>query len=332
MPWARSVGAVTRHNLEWLAGDVVMITITPPGVEELPWGCTRRHRDRFGNPAPCSGRRGCKVDDDAADEWSQYAARKGWKLLRDAARKAVERAGLPAATLVVERFWEPQKRGVPHLHVIAAARTPLEYHAANRFAEELERLAPLHRFGRVDRGQRTPSAGCPVRHHKAATAAEIQACTCAYALPRISARDVSGYLVSYLTGRQAKKSTIRENISHPRMPRSLWWLTPALSSLSPSPRLEAMRERLGVRGGTGVTMRRLRYVRWYFAALDGRCGVLPRLFGQDMLDVALVAARLEPKRSRAPGESFEAAQLRHQRHLRLMRRLQTPFELMEWAA
>lgn len=323
--WARSVGTVTERNIEHLNGAVVMISITPPGADQLPWACEKVHRNRHGEVVPCSGKRGCKVDDDAADEWAKFVREEGWKKLRDAARLAVKRAGFETSSLVVQRFWEPQKRGVPHLHVIAGARTPVEYAAANRFAVELARLAPEYRFGFVDRGKREPNQACPVRNHR--DRASTWECTCAYALPKISAAEARRYLVSYLTGRQAKKSSIRENISHERMPRSLWWLTPALSSLSTNERIEGMRERLGVPHGTGVTMRRLRYVRWYFAALARRIPVYPRLFGQEMLDVALVCARLEPKKSRAPGESDEACELRHRRNLMTMRRLQEPWNV-----
>lgn len=322
--WARSVGTVTEKNLEHFGGDVVMISLTPPGVERLPWGCTKEHRDRHGNPAPHSGRRGCQVDAEAADDWAKYVREEGWKKLRDAARKAVERAGFPPQALVLERVWEPQKRGVPHLHVISGASTPIEYAAANRFAEELSRLAPDYQFGFVDRGDRVKNQACPVRNHH--ERAQLHACTCGHSLPKISAQDARRYLVSYLTGRSGKKSTIRENISHPRMPRSLWWLTPALSSLSTNERIEGMRERLGVAGGTGVTMRTLRYVRWYYACYDRRCSVFPRLYGQFMFDVARVAVRLEPKKARAPGVTDEIAFKRVVENLRVMRRLQPAWD------
>jgi hypothetical protein len=245
---------------------------------------------------------------------------------RREAASPLGRAGFPSHALVLERVYEPQKRGVPHLHVVAGARTPIEYAAANRFAIELHRLAPLHGFGNVDRGKRDANQACPVKGHKGATHAELERCTCAWALPMVSAAEARRYLVNYLTGRSKKKGSIRDNISHPRMPRSLWWVTPALTSLSTNERIEGMREKLGgVVGGTGVTMRRLRYVRWVFAAKDGRCSVFPRLFGQDLLEVALVCAQLEPKRSRAPGETPEQAHRRFIRLLQTMRRLQEPW-------
>lgn len=331
VPWAKSVGAVSEHALEHflsrIEGSVVLIAITPPGADVLPWACKKNHRTRDGRPLPHSGTRGCRVDDEAADAWAATLTER-WKKLRDAARKAVERAGLPAHALVLERVYEPQKRGVPHLHVVAGARTPLEYAAANRFAVELHRLAEQHGFGNVDRGKREPNQACPVRAHKGATHAALESCRCAWAHPKFSAAEARRYLVNYLTGRSKKKGSIRDNIQDPRMPRSLWWVTPALTSLSTNERIESMREKLGgVVGGTGVTMRRLRYVRWYFAALAGRCTVLPRLFGQDVLDVARVAAQLEPQKARAPGETDEARARRHLKNLMTMRQLQEPWNL-----
>lgn len=322
VPWAKSVGTVNEKGLEALGGSVVMIAITPPGQDVLPWACRKEHRDRHGSPLPHSGKRGCKIDDEAADRWSEDLSAR-WKKLRDAARKAVERAGFPRAGLAIDRFYEPQKRGIAHLHVIAAARTPIEYAAANRFAEELHRLAPEYGFGFVDRGNRTKNQACPVRNHR--DRSQLGSCICSHALPTITAQEARRYLVSYLTGRSGKKNTIRENISHPRMPRSLWWISPALTSLSTNARIEGMRERLGVEAGTGITMRRLRLVRWYYACLQGRCSIFPRLFGQDILDVALVAVRTEPKKSRAPGETDEAAFRRHLGNLHAMRLIQEPF-------
>jgi hypothetical protein len=110
--WVRSWEAITRINIGALGGSVVLITITAPGADRLPWSCERDH--------PHSGARGCRVKADYADAWAEYAPG-NWKRLRDAARKAVKDAGLPAAALVLERVWEPQKRGVPHLHVVAGA-------------------------------------------------------------------------------------------------------------------------------------------------------------------------------------------------------------------
>jgi hypothetical protein len=259
--WARSWESVLRHNLIEYAGEVALITITAPGADRLPWSCERKHEH--------SGTKGCQVKADAADVWADQA-RRGWPKLRDAARKACTRAGWKP-TLIV-RTWEPQKRGVPHLHIVLGLGTQPERIAARRFVDELARLAPEYGFGYVDRR-----------------------------IDAISAREASSYLAGYLLGRSGHKETIRENISDPRMPRSLIWLTSTLTRR------------------TLATMRRLRYVRWYFAALGGRCNVVPRLRGQLLVEVARVAALVEPKRARAPNEDDEGRFRRHFSNLLRMR-------------
>jgi hypothetical protein len=275
--WVRSWEAITKLNIGALGGSVVLITITAPGADRLPWSCEKEHHH--------SGARGCRVKADHADVWAQHAPEQ-WKRLRDAARLVVKRAGLPTAALVLERVWEPQKRGVPHLHVIAGARTLVEREAAERFHAELVRLAPEYGFGEQ------------LHITKPMTAAEA-----------------ARYLAGYLLGRSRRKGTIRDNLADPRMKRyTLIWITPAIGSISRGERMTAWRERLGLREGTGLTMRRLRYARWYLACLKRKVHVYPRLVGVERIAVAKVAALL----LRGPPESWSV----HAEALRLMRLLQ----------
>lgn len=243
--WARDWRRVMAINLAAKHGPVVLVSITAPGEERLPWdeahcGHRRRHRHR--------GPSGCRVQQRAAREWADTATWR-WARLRNAARLAAQRAGrneatgeLGAAPSLLERVWEPQKRGVPHLHLVLGFATGAERQAARAFVDELKRLAHDYDFGFVD-GRLEP----------------------------ITAEDASRYLSSYLTGRNSKhKGSIRENVADPVMPRSLIWLTPALTSTSTSSRIAAMRERLRVARGTGVTMRMLRKARHLWAARQGR--------------------------------------------------------------
>jgi hypothetical protein len=189
--WARSWGTVSRVNLAKYGGPVALVSITAPGADRLPWACTREHEH--------SGPKGCRIEAEAADAWAEQA-RANWKKLRDAARLATVRA-LGVKPALLERVWEPQKRGVPHLHVVVGMATPAQRAAAEHFVAGLHRLAPEHDFGFVDRK-----------------------------LTSITAADAARYLTSYLVGRDSsKKATIRENIADPRMPRSLVWLTPVLT-------------------------------------------------------------------------------------------------------
>lgn len=271
--WVHSWEVITRVNIGALGGRVVLISVTAPGADRLPWSCERAHKH--------AGARGCRVKADYADVWAKHAPEQ-WKRLRDAARKAVDAAGLPTAALVLERVWEPQQRGVPHLHVVTGARTPLELAAAERFHQELRARAVEYGFG-------------PQLH-----------------ITRpMEAREAARYLTGYLLGRSRKKGTIRANLGDPRMPSSLIWITPAIGSISTGERMVAWRGRLGLREGTGLTMRRLRYARWYLAALKGRVPVYPRLRGVERLAVAKVAAQLE----RGPPANVHAERLQLMRFL-----------------
>lgn len=276
--WVQAWEAVTRLNIGALGGYVVLLSVTAPGADRLPWACERDHQH--------AGAKGCRVIAAHADEWAE-AAPDNWRRLRDAARAAVKRAGLPTSALHLERVWEPQQRGVPHLHVIAGARNPAELEAAELFHAELKQRAREYGFG------------------------EQLHCT-----RPMTAAEAARYLAGYLLGRSRRKGTIRDNLAHPRMPRSLIWITPAIGSVATGERITGMRERLGLHRGTGVTIRRLRYARWYLAALSHRVAAYPRLFGDELLAVARVAVQLE--RSNAPPAKRE---LEHVRTLRLMRRL-----------
>lgn len=280
--WVGSWEQNTRLNIGGNYGDVMLISLTAPGKDRLPWDCPVSHQHS-------GSKYGCQVEAAAANAWSA-AAPENWRRLRDAARQAVKRADLPVAHLMLERVWEPQKRGVPHLHVVVGARSPLEREAAELFHAELLRRAVEYGFG-------------PQVH----------------ATRVMRAHDAARYLAGYLLGRSKRKGTIRDNLADPRMPFSLIWITPVLASLSSSERMAGMRERLGVERGTGVTMRRLRYARWYLAALNGRCHVYPHLYGEEMLAVAGVATLLE--RQHGPPEKRLRA---HVRTLRENRPPQVP--------
>lgn len=271
-PWAFDWERSMRVNLEHYGGPVMMIAITPPGKDVLPWACEKDHKHE--------GWRGCRVDDEAADRWAEQC-RENWKRLREDARIATQRATGLLPTILL-RVWEPQKRGVPHLHVVLGVATEAERIAARRFHAELMARSVRHGFGFTQRH---------VKESAGASAAR--------------------YLVGYLLGRSTRKGSIRENIAHPRMPRSLIWLTPRLT-----------RETL-------CNMRRLRYARWYLAARAGRCEKAPALRGQLLVDVAKVVTLVTRcfARNGPPDDEDEERELfLHMSALRSMRRLRHRWE------
>jgi hypothetical protein len=269
--WARAWGVVFRENLRHWGRRVVMLTLTPPGADRLPWD-PRQCRGK--RPHVCSGPRGCRVEDEAADAWSATLTKR-WAALRQAVRVACRRRG--HVPVLLARAWEPQKRGVPHLHLVFGCSPGPEEEAARAFLEELKRLAPEYDFGWPnDRFE-------PVHPDQ-----------------------VARYVVTYLTGRNpSRKSSIRENLSDPRMPRSLLWVAPVLTQ------------------ATLVTMRRLRYARWVLAAIRNPSGCYPRLYGQLAVDVARVCARIDRRRGPPRDEDDPPPDhLPYFRAIRVMRGLQ----------
>jgi hypothetical protein len=137
------------HNA-LVAGQVVMLTQTAPGVDDgLPWDpgyCTHR----ADSPRPCSGPRGCRVSDADARSWndSAPARRSRW---HQAARQAVYRELGPNALKVWISCPELQTRGLLHWHVLLGFATPLQRKAARRYVAHLNRTRRKYWFGFVDR-------------------------------------------------------------------------------------------------------------------------------------------------------------------------------------
>lgn len=118
-----------------------MVTVTAPGAELLPWACVEDHQH--------SGRLGCQVDRAAADRWNESAPAR-WAMLWQRVRNGLRASGV----LVVAKVWEPQARGVGHLHLVV----PVEVHRA--VVAVLKDQAADYGFGFVDDGRGVP-AGAP---------------------------------------------------------------------------------------------------------------------------------------------------------------------------
>lgn len=225
--WARDWQRVLGVNLDAVGVPVATIAITGPGADRLPWdeeACKQRAKNHVH-----SGRRGCRVQQRALREWCDTLSYR-WQLFRQAARLATKRELGYAPPWILCRVWEPQKRGVPHLHLVVPFGSPVEQQAARVFLKHLKRLAREYDFGQVGR-------------HKGP---ELQP---------IEGREAARYLANYLAGRTGKKTSIRDNIADPKLPRSLLWLTPRLTRK------------------TLVTMRTLRRARHLWAASSGLCDV-----------------------------------------------------------
>jgi hypothetical protein len=137
---------------------VSLITITAPGEDfGLRWDTNTCDHDP---EKPCSGKHGCVVDPDAAQQWNK-AAPSNWSSLhrraQSRARRAAKRAGGDGFRLVA-KTWEFQKRGVLHLHLVVGMETPTERLAALTYLAALDELREWYCFGFVDRGPKAPPA------------------------------------------------------------------------------------------------------------------------------------------------------------------------------
>lgn len=171
-----------------------MFTVTAPGADVLPWD--EVHCERLG-PHVHSGLLGCKVRDDAAFAWSLGVQRR-WGRLHQAAAIATRRQ-IGGPWHKVASVWEPQKRGVAHIHPVVLDNTWADRVAADAYFAHLQRLAPSHGFGLV---------------HKD----EIQGDE--------TARQVAAYLSSYFVGGKKEKATLRANVNNPLLPCRLLHVNP----------------------------------------------------------------------------------------------------------
>lgn len=279
--WARDVLKVTSHNLLAYGRPVVLVSVTAPGDERLPWDETHCHHPRGGAH---SGKRGCRVEQRPAREWAETAV---WRFaaLRRAAAAYARRNALGPVVLL-ERVWEPQKRGVPHVHLVLGAGTEAELDAAALFVERLKELASEYDFGFVDaRGKKRKDD--PRARGRRVVVRGVE-------LKLIAGEQAARYLASYLAGRSRYKATIRETVADPAMAAlmggvrrqalPLWWLTPKLT-----------RETL-------VTMRTLRRARHLWATFKGVSEEPPHWRdATDALVAALVFRRVF-RRGRADDE------------------------------
>ena len=136
-----------RVNLRTYGGLSCVVAVTAPGEDAgLRWD---RTVCRHASGERCSGLKGCRVEEAAANAWNE-ASRKWWRELNRIAKQRADRAIRGKGGFLMYE-WELQKRGVWHLHVVLGMETAIERAWAYGYVQALSDLAPSKGFGFVDR-------------------------------------------------------------------------------------------------------------------------------------------------------------------------------------
>lgn len=142
-----------HENIREYGGRVVLVAVTAPGASVLPWdhdACLVEGEHKH------SGKLGCKVVRDLADEWNEGASEeyaKLWKAATIAADRWVRRVfgsdvRLPRRVAVV---WSEQRRGVWHVHEALPAGTRVEKEWSKLVVAYVHRNSHRYGWGQVDR-------------------------------------------------------------------------------------------------------------------------------------------------------------------------------------
>lgn len=185
--WALDWRVVLLENLIAYGGRAVMLTLTPPGVDELPWD---RMKCGHGPGVACSGTRGCVVEAVARRRWNATFSRRLTRLYESAQAATKRDVGIRA--FVLAKGVEAQKRGPMHAHLVIGCESALELRAAKAFRRHLERLAAERRysFGHVNGKFVKPKP----------------------------AREAAAYLSSYFVAGRGHKAPLTEAVSNDELP------------------------------------------------------------------------------------------------------------------
>jgi hypothetical protein len=124
-----------RHNISELGDRNDMVTQTAPGTNALPW---ERSKCQHAASVKCSGKLGCVVESAALDRFVAGLEENMRRLLRAAKERTRRRSYRPAPMVVT---MEPQDRGAPHFHAVAATT---DREASQCSYEHLPELTPRY--------------------------------------------------------------------------------------------------------------------------------------------------------------------------------------------
>jgi hypothetical protein len=237
--WAGDTRKRLLANLSAYEGDVVMLTITAPGVDGVSWW-TRDANGRWvdvpdwrAHRIPWADDTQDVADSSAATAWNCTAPRRWRELHRTASRRARRRR---RRLSLLGRTYEYQSRGLLHLHLVLGFATAAEKAGAYAYLAAIEDLRERHGFGFVDRGRKVKRRG---------RALEVK-----------GTEHAARYVAKYLSPLDsAGKPTISETVKREDVPANPVYVSRTLTAR------------------TGVTMRSLRRVRIaYFLGFDPATG------------------------------------------------------------
>ncbi len=148
--WAIDAYVVIGENLAAYGGAGVLLAITAPGSETLDWD---RSLCVVQVAHTCSGSLGCQVNPHMAEVWNETAQVRFTRSQREAKRLAgreLRRHGSKAAVSKLVSWWELQRRGVLHAHVVLPVESPEERFWSRAYVNAWRELAPRFWFGFVD--------------------------------------------------------------------------------------------------------------------------------------------------------------------------------------
>jgi hypothetical protein len=264
--WARDQRRRLIDNLNAYEGRAVMLTLTPPGADHLPWD--ERSCAHLG-PHKHTGDLGCRVIAGYADEWNSTAPERARQLNRVAKQRAdreLKRRGIDERRGKLVHAWEHQQRGALHQHFLVGVGTETQDAWGTNvdalwtrlYADAIRELSSRYRFGFIDTRPlyRTPKP----------------------------AREAAAYLSGYFISGRGKKAAITETVQSRIVPPNVVYVSPKLTRQ------------------TYCTMRNLRRARRLFMWRRG-VATKPQWKPQELVEVCVVLDRLPPEYARRMAEA-----------------------------
>ena len=220
------------ENIAAYGGRVVLVAVTAPGADVLPWD---ERRCSVEGPHKHRGDRGCRVAWDEGLRWNLDASERYarlWKAATVAADRLLRAYGwkgaLPRRVAVV---WSVQQRGVWHVHEALPAGSPAELLWSRTVIAYMSATGGRYGWGFVDRNPLRALGKGSSMLHGGRDAAEVAAYYLARNAASYLADNASTHSEMYVPGRRLRSYVSRRLTSITgvtmrslRSCRYLWWL------------------------------------------------------------------------------------------------------------